>query len=105
MVKYHIPLKRKKNYEIGKTEITFFFFLKKEKCIEVRFHVLKHFPIFQRKIFIIVVEKWMKHNYSYDNYLKYHMPLKYFFLIWPKNPFRLFISAPKGIDCNINGIK
>ena len=47
----------------------------KEKRIEVRLHVLKHYPKFQLKIFSIVDEKWETHNYSYGNYPKCHMPL------------------------------
>ena len=42
MVKYHIPLS------------SFFYFSIKEKSIDVRFYVLKHFPKCQQGIFIMI---------------------------------------------------
>ena len=57
MVKHVKTDVNKKNVKVGKTEINFFS------------------PKLQQKIFIIVDEMWVKHNCSYGNYPKYHMPL------------------------------
>ena len=60
---------RKKNYNVGKTEIkVFLFYQKNYKFIDIRFRVLNHFPKFERKIFIIMDKRWVKLNYSYGNY-------------------------------------
>ena len=66
--------KIKKNRSVKK-KLNFFYFVKKEKSIEFRFYVFKYFPNFKRKIFIIEDKKWVKPNWSYGNYPKYHMPL------------------------------
>ena len=51
----------KKSYKVVKMEIKFFFyFIGKVKSPVVRLHILNHCPKFQRKIFIIVDEKWVK---------------------------------------------
>ena len=62
-----------------KLKLSFFFgFLKKEKSFDVRFHTVNHFPKFQRKIFIIVDEKWVIIPHMIPILPKYHMPLKKF---------------------------
>ena len=73
--------KIKKKYKVGKTEVKFTFISKKVKSIDACLVVFKHFPKFQRKIFIIVNEKWVNHNCSYGNSPKSHMPLTIRFFI------------------------
>ena len=76
--------KIKKNYFLFyRPYIFFLYFLKIEKSIDVSSLVLNYFPKFQNQIFIIVAEKWVKHNCSYGNYPKYYMPLT-----WIKNVLR-----------------
>ena len=64
---------KKKVISVLPTLTFFLYFLEKEKSINLRFDVLNHFPKFQRRIFIIEDEKWVKHNCSYDNYHNFNI--------------------------------